>query len=139
VKLLTESEGNGSSPALSNIWGRMVRPANDIPFARELLDECLAHHSECDATRFVVGGSNKIEREPFISTRLINVGPEDGSQESFLDEDAYRHSEYLTLSYRWGDSASILKTTKGTLAEHKKSLPFDSLCQTFQDAVTITR
>ena len=40
----------------------------------------------------------------------------------------------MTLSYRWGDSESVTKTTQATITDYKRQLVFTS-----QDAVTVTQ
>jgi hypothetical protein len=47
-------------------------------------------------------------------------------------------AEYVTLSHRWG-SSQPLKTTKTTLQENLKQIPFAILPKTFQHAVEVTR
>lgn len=130
---------NASNAALSKINGRIVRPAEDISAAKAWLDDCVTNHSECCVKRLPAAGGGEIEQKPFSPTRLIDVGPEDGSQEPFLDESEHRRGAYLTLSYRWGDPASVTRTTQATIEDYKRQIKIGSLCKTFQDAITITR
>jgi hypothetical protein len=107
--------------------------------ARIWIDKCIADHDACGPKRPANDGDEETEQKPFFPTRVIDVGPVDGSQESRLVEGEHLHGDYLTLSYRWGDPASITQTRNATLPDYKKRIPFDSLCKTFQDAIKITR
>ena len=137
--MLTTAEADASDQVLSKISGRIIRPAEDISTAQAWLDDCMANHSECRVKRLPAAGGGEIEQKPFFPTRLIDVGPEDGSQEPFLEESEHRRGAYLTLSYRWGDPESVTQTTQATITDYKRRLVFSSLCKTFQDAVTVTR
>lgn len=102
------AEADASDQVLSKISGRIIRPAEDISTAQAWLDDCMANHSECRVKRLPAAGGGEIEQKPFFPTRLIDVGPKDGSQEPFLEESEHRRGAYLTLSI----SASI--STSGT-------------------------
>jgi hypothetical protein len=73
-----------------------------------------------------------------MPTRLIDVGPPDGSREPFLHETKGESGKYITLSYCWGPSQPVV-TTKENLDAHKRAIAFVALPQTIQDAITITR
>ena len=100
--MLTTAEADAGDQVLSKISGRIIRPAEDILTARAWLDDCMANHSEYRVKRLLAAGGGEIEQNPFFPTRLIDVSPEDGSQEPFLDESEHGRDAYLTLSYRWG-------------------------------------
>ncbi|KAI3555000.1 hypothetical protein CABS01_11592 [Colletotrichum abscissum] len=46
---------------------------------------------------------------------------------------------YVCLSYCWGESAQITKTTKETIKDHQRNIPWHQLNATFQDAITVCR
>lgn len=73
-----------------------------------------------------------------MPTRVIDVGPCDGSREPFLHESNGESGEYMTLSYCWGSSQPTI-TTRENLKSHKSRIPVDKLPQTIKDAVLITR
>ena len=101
ICMLTTAEADASGQVLSKISGRIIRPAEDISTAQAWLGDCMANHSECRVKRLpAAGGGGEIEQKPFFPTRLIDVGPEDGPQEPFLDEKEHRRGAYLTLTYR---------------------------------------
>jgi hypothetical protein len=104
----------------------------DSSVAHEWLVECMKNHEKCK--------KNLISDSPKrLPSRLINVGPFDGSQDPRLEEGRNCQGEYLTLSHRWGDPSTITKTLKETLLRFKEQIPFKSLSRVFQDAIKITR
>ena len=74
-----------------------------------------------------------------MPSRVIDVGPADGSSEPFLycktGEEA---DKYIALSHCWGKS-SLITTTKDTLDQRRSRISFVELPPLFQDAVTLTR
>lgn len=73
-----------------------------------------------------------------MPTRLVDVGPVDGSREPRLLCDSKIVGKYLALSHCWGNAVTIQTTTEN-LQAHKKQIPLVRLTQTFRDAVVITR
>lgn len=73
-----------------------------------------------------------------LPTRIIDVGPTDGSQEPFLWETSGQWGPYVTLSYRWAQNQAAI-TRKDTLQQHKAEILMSSLPQVMRDAVRITR
>ncbi|KAL2065264.1 hypothetical protein VTL71DRAFT_2933 [Oculimacula yallundae] len=85
-------------------------------------------------------------------TRVIDVGPLDGSQNPILtipsmwSDSAAGASNvdirYIALSYYcWGSAAGVpfLTTTSSNIEERKCGIPMSNLPKTFQDAVTLMR
>lgn len=108
--------------------------------ARYWLADCVKLHSECNA--WSEGFS--------LPSRVIDVGPEDGSQEPFLymPKDS-QIGLYLCLSHRWG-GAKVLQTLMGdlpgtaegrpeTFSEFQTAIPIETMPKTFRDAVHVTR
>ena len=77
---------------------------------------------------------------PFRPTRLLYVGITDGFEDMFLSEsEVFPHeTKYVTLSHCWG-SNPILSLQKDLVSAFKKSVPWDQLPLSFQDAVVVTR
>jgi len=77
-----------------------------------------------------------------LPLRVIDVGaPEMATatyQDLFLSIGTNRVGRYVTLSYKWGDTLT-LTTTSSSFESRKAGIPFDSLPQTFQDAINVTR
>ncbi len=96
--------------------------------ARAWLSRCLKDHW-CNFN---------LREIPLFPTRLINVGPPDGSEEPFLCMSKGYRGVYLALSHSWGPS-QIITTTLATINERSIGISFSSLPKTFQDAIKITR
>ncbi|KAI3339984.1 HET-domain-containing protein [Ustulina deusta] len=118
-------------------WEDKVVPIRSIPSgdtssataidrAKEWLRNCIEQHDQCD----------KGEERPAPS-RLIDTKP-DESQDVQLIEPENLTCQYVCLSHCWGNTGAI-KTTKETLHERKESIPWGTLCPTFQDAITVVR
>jgi len=97
------------------------------------LEECLSSHTFCSQYQ---GGT------PLLPSRVIDVGPHDGSQGPHLHvRNEGQRERYLALSHRWGSSEILenIKTVKANYEQHRIAIPFSTLPLTFQHAVTITR
>jgi hypothetical protein len=68
--------------------------------------------------------------------RVIRVGL--ATEEPRLYISNGEHTDYVTLSHRWGGISSITTTTN-TISQRMRAIPYKELPKTFQDAVTITR
>jgi len=92
------------------------------------LAECAANHSQCTS------GAGT------LPTRIIDVGPEDGSKEPFLhltkpDETG----SYIYLSAKRGGHLEGQVLLSSNLNDLVKAMPLSSLPKTYHDAVLITR
>lgn len=97
--------------------------------ASHWLKDCLDHHEIClpqTLTRI----------SP--PSRVVDVGPPDGSQVPFLSNSSEDVREWVTLSHCWGQHQP-LKTTLQSLSEFQRALPMHTLPPLFRDAVSITR
>jgi hypothetical protein len=123
----------------------IIQPAADsvenLRLARRWLSECQHNHKSC---------MNCVDIAP--PTRLVDVGPADGSQDPRLlltaeylnrEQDAHPGLQlpYLTLSHCWGQTPADApwKTTQATLATFTTSIPIEALPKTLHDAIKITR
>jgi hypothetical protein len=96
---------------------------------------CIINHSDCNSYLY-------------LPTRLIDVGPPDGSIDPVLVESKSileslniyerKFSIYATLSHCWGETEYYVTTTAANI-ERKRTIPMSSLNKTFQDAITIVR
>ncbi|KAH8651520.1 heterokaryon incompatibility protein-domain-containing protein, partial [Tricladium varicosporioides] len=96
------------------------------------LNDCRQSHLTCR------------DNSNFIPSRVIDVGPLDGSREPrlYLTSEKDRCMPYLTLSYCWGEQTeqnTNLVTTNITFNERQISIPMDDLPLCCKDAVKITR
>jgi len=99
--------------------------------ALEWMRSCRENHPGCrNAPRGVLE----------LPTRLVNVGPSDGSQtpKLVIPSRGDRAVEYLTLSHCWG-GADIYKLTSDTFSTLLSGLSLETLSKTFKDAIIITR
>jgi hypothetical protein len=93
---------------------------------------CLTRHNKCIAAAKIA--------LPLLPTRVIDVGPSDGSQGARLHSGGIERAFYFTLSYRWNQSgAALFQTVKSNLAAYNLSIPLPKLPQTMKDAILITR
>ena len=105
--------------------------SNDLRKANLLLDLCLKEHSSC---------SNLPLTSP-LPTRVIEVGPSDGSEEPRLyihAEEAQHEAKFAALSYCWGKSQNLTLTTEN-LDFMKEIIPWDDIPLTIRDAIELTR
>jgi hypothetical protein len=107
----------------------VISPKARLSVVYTWLEDCLLHHPNCRSLA---------DESPPLPTRVIDVGPPDGSREPRLVISNGVHSAYMALSHCWGSNPTI-KTTKDSLSERMQCIPMGSLPKTFQDAVTITR
>lgn len=111
-----------------------------LELARRWMEDCLKLHCRCESWR---------ENHLFPS-RVVDVGPPDGSQEPFLHMPAPSDMGlYICLSHRWG-GAKVLQTVMGdppgtpngkagTFSQFQSAIPMKAMPKTFQDAVQVTR
>jgi hypothetical protein len=89
---------------------------------------CCSHHTHC--------------REPksktSFPTRVIDGGPPDGSLEPMLLKSNHMKDLYVTLSHCPGGKVSSTTTPKN-VEEHNCAISLNTLPNTFQDAILITR
>jgi hypothetical protein len=80
--------------------------------------------------------------EKELPTRVLEVQSAEGSDLLRLRENEKTnriYGRYMALSHRWGVDNEPFTTSKGNREERCKSINFDALPKTFQDAVTVTR
>ena len=112
--------------------------------AQPWITECLSKHVDCRSTT-----------PRRIPTRLVDVGPSDGSKNPFLFVPAATCSappegeglwtptpdssfRYLALSYCWGTQGNLM-TTPENVDARRAGIAWDEIPQTIKDAVLVTR
>lgn len=95
-------------------------------FIKERLENCRTHHISCIQPNVLP-----------LPKRVLFVG--NLYEEPVLHETGDIDGRYAILSYCWGDSQHLLKTTSTSLDEHKKAIHLAQLPKTIRDAVDITR
>ena len=119
-----------TSPIENNAYASTASNAS-FSLAASWLQNCISNHSKCTRD---LQSSNKS-----LPTRLIDVGPVDGSQEPRLYETSGGSLiEYLTLSYCWGKSRT-LRLTLPNYNSFTHRIPMKDLPNTLRDAIIITR
>lgn len=73
-----------------------------------------------------------------LPSRVIDVGGYGSNRNPYLYESHHEKATYLTLSYCWGNESS-LRLTQATRVRFMKGIRIESMPQTFQDAVHLTR
>jgi hypothetical protein len=111
-----------------NPLGQSTSSPESLSWAAYRLRRCLQSHSDCNVTK-----------EPFRPTRLLNVN---SVHPDVILEDAATlpaMAEYAALSHCWGKRPITCRTTKSNYWTAARGVPWKSLPQSFQDAITVTR
>lgn len=114
------------------ISGRPIAPyANDdscFELSRTWRDICLEKH----------GGSCFKSTEQTLPTRVIDVGPSDGSRDPTLRITNGERGEWVALSHCWG-TASRVVTNSRNVPLSERFMNLGDMPPTFRDAVIVTR
>lgn len=116
--------------------GRPIRSADSFDIVRDWIRTCLDRHSGCWSQ--YVNFTKLTNDEDSLPTRVIDIGKSSASSNPHLEVYSRVLGPYIALSHRWGTS-KVVRTTKNTLEEHKKQIPWDKMSKTFQDAIHIAR
>lgn len=73
-----------------------------------------------------------------MPTRVIDVGPADGSLQPRLHLTGSEIGQWATLSHCWGKTVTI-KLTSDTLDERLRGIPTAEMPRNFRDAIAVTR
>ncbi|TVY81859.1 Ankyrin-3 [Lachnellula suecica] len=114
------------------ISGRLIAPSSTeqtcFDLVKSWVKECTENHPQC------------LNKPAALPTRVIDVGPADGSQEPFLYlSKAEDIEQYLYLSAKRGGIQDKTYLTMSNLEAHYKAMPLLTLPKTYQDAILITR
>jgi len=128
------------------ISGRKVAPCSGSPhclkLAQHWLSSCTSLHVECQppsALGFPSSIAKLLSLNHPLPTRVIDVGPSDGSRSPFLwVPQVGKMGKYITLSHCWGPLPHFT-TTSHNLADRLHGIRLADLPKTFRDAVAITR
>jgi hypothetical protein len=99
-----------------------------LSVTRKWLTECVDEHS--------IDSLCKSPSSPRLPTRVVDVGHDEQSVK-LIDSNGEKEG-YICLSHCWG-LAQIITTTKKTIEERKRGIPWNLLSRTFQDAICMTR
>lgn len=133
VDIFTSSDTPRS--AINDLFGiprRHISQDNQLSpvsseWAQRRIAKCVHSHQSCQSQ----GDSS------FLPTRLISLQQDGGGLGLRLEhqDSVPPGSRYIALSYCWGNYRPICMTTAETLEQNMKSIPWDTLPRTFQDAV----
>lgn len=98
-------------------------------FAQYWLNDCMTHHKLCRSIQ---------PRKTALPSRVIDVGPSDGSQEPVLYLTNGATGPYIALSYCWGNS-DIAKTNSHNVKERLQRIQIEDLPQTYRDLIEVAR
>ncbi|RYP65127.1 hypothetical protein DL769_006406 [Monosporascus sp. CRB-8-3] len=103
--------------------------AGCFELASQWLADCLAHHSRLKCPK---------SSDPELPTRVVDVGPADGSASPRLLTTRGQRGKYLALSYCWG-MVPFFATTSVNKVDLESLIPLEKLPCTVRDAVILTR
>ncbi|OIW25269.1 HET-domain-containing protein [Coniochaeta ligniaria NRRL 30616] len=133
-KVFIDGEGH---PVIPSGFPRGVVVSSDtgsaeaVAWVRSKLATCLQSHSTlCGA----------LQSTSFVPTRLIYLEPLNRGGDVILLEgqDVPPGSAYVALSHCWGGKIPDCTTTRETLADRKNGIPWESIPNTFRDAMEFT-
>ncbi|KAF2995832.1 hypothetical protein E8E13_002243 [Curvularia kusanoi] len=116
-----------------------IREANpSLQFSLDVclswLSTCLKEHKRCWPCDAKASKS--------LPTRLLDVSVP-GQQSIRLvhskDIEEPEEAVYVTLSYCWGETNDVARTTKENFTDRQNAIQVETLPQTLQDAITVTR
>ncbi|KAK8228786.1 heterokaryon incompatibility protein-domain-containing protein [Phyllosticta capitalensis] len=109
-------------------------PSPDSPEAYSLvqhwLQSCILNHPRCRET---LSNARIGKLPPLLPLRVIDVS-------SPRIVELQKRARYVSLSHCWGHPEKHpLTTTKASLPQHRRQIPWDALPRTFQNAITVVR
>ncbi len=147
--------------------GKETNSEANLRLISSWINNCVQHHDSCSPalTKKSVSAAsgpedsskigdtiNKIasvfssatEMDPFFPSRIIDIGPCEGTYEPRLchkNDVVSPKGKYVALSHCWGPPSGppIPRTTTETLVSRLTGIPMSTLPRTFQDAVFMTR
>lgn len=121
--------------ASQHILHRPVPPSASkasIKGIRAWLKTCDSRHPQCNCTL----AGNKVERLPMLPTRVIDIQERPTSVR--LVTTSGQRARYVALGHCWGGTSQV-RTTKITLQVHHNQINVQTLPQTLQDAICVTK
>ncbi len=105
--------------------------AHHSELAKSWLSLCISEHELC----------NRIEVDPFVPARFVDVGSEDGTDPIRVHVIAIEDlgTLYCALSHCWGGATNVLAVDSSNLERLQHRIDPSVLVKTFLDAVTVVR
>lgn len=113
-------------------YSRPNRQSPSIAVGRKWIADCLCNHDDCENVR----------HDYEMPTRLLDIGQSPGISLRLVPSssiDAQVFTGYVALSHCWGSRAPESRTQISNLEARRSAFDFESLEQTFRDAVLVTR
>jgi hypothetical protein len=101
---------------------------------RTWIDTCVDTHPACKKS---ISG-DVVPLITRLPTRVIDVGPSDGSESPYLLETKGLDGKYIALSHCWGGRACTMTTTS-SLNSHYQRIRINMLSKTHKEAIATTR
>ncbi|KAF2621653.1 HET-domain-containing protein [Macroventuria anomochaeta] len=100
------------------------------------VSHCDKKHAQCQIN--AVGRSLE-NSPPYLPSRVIDVGLNDSLDSPYLMIPGQNQRGFYTiLSHCWGEVRQLC-TSDHNMSQHRQQLPWDLLCKTYQDAITVTK
>jgi hypothetical protein len=112
-----------------------------LDIIRKWVDVCSKSHVECLPSTSLNYPAQTVWgniEDTILPTRLIDIGPSDGTGRPFLKVTNGERGRYISLSHCWGKSTQFT-TIKETLNARMQGFSMELLPKTFQDAIIISR
>jgi hypothetical protein len=100
---------------------------DDFSCVSSWLQTCLTSHKQCGQ----VSASS-------LPTRVLDVTAGDNHNLVRLVSGADIQGVYATLSHCWGN-LPVQTCSRASISELRRTVPWESLCKTFQDAILVTQ
>jgi hypothetical protein len=113
----------------------IVPPPNLNPTSKQTTTQIRTWLNYCALENERLSGQTTTLLKPNIPRRVLKIDPERDFVYLVEPMDAYK---YALLSYCWGGDQST-KTTKLTLTSHRRGININTLPNTIQDAIRVTR
>jgi len=154
VDLAFELFGEKDDPVIQllNVHRRPLnRPRlsdQNVAKLRHWIIDCDQNHQNCWPGLKYTQKETYTEETTFLPTRMIDVGGVDRHPRLIITSEMQPETwkdglpKYMALSYCWGseeEASKLLKTTHSTIASRTQKIEFDTMPQTFKDAVMVAR
>ncbi|KAI1871405.1 uncharacterized protein JN550_004399 [Neoarthrinium moseri] len=100
---------------------------------KEWISRCHSSHPRCSAW------ANRDAHARHLPTRVVDVGDDDDATVRLRITKDDDQSQYIALSYCWGQTRTQMVTTSANIQERIDGITLSSMPRTHRDAVTIAR
>jgi Heterokaryon incompatibility protein (HET) len=97
-----------------------------LQFIQECLRNCCSLHKACCQPQ-----------DKILPKRVLDIGLDNSSMSLRITD--HERANYAVLSYCWGKTDKMLRTTGSNLEKFESKIPWDDLPRTLQDAIVVVR